>query len=143
MVRRVMKRDKLDALFSNLIRESYNWTCCKCGKYFPEGQRQGLHASHIFSRRHQLLRHHPDNVVAHCYTCHQWYGSNPVLGGAWATAFLGQGVIEMLTERMRERRKYTKADKEEAYKHYKQEDERVKKLRMAGEIGHIEIIPFD
>ena len=138
-----MKRDKLDALFSTLIREAYNWTCCRCGKYFPEGSRQGLHASHIYSRRHTLLRHHPDNVVAHCYPCHSWYGSNPVQGGGWAVEYLGVGVIQMLEDRLRERRKYTKADKEEIYQHYKAEAERVKKLRMAGETGIIRIVPFD
>lgn len=138
-----MKRDKLDDIFSKLIRESYNWTCCKCQKYFPEDRRQGLHASHIYSRRHKLLRWHPLNVVAHCYGCHQWFGGHPVLGGAWAVDYLGKGVIEMLEDRLRERRKYTKADKEEMYQHYKEEYERVRKLRMAGETGNIEVVPFD
>ena len=138
-----MKRDKLDALFSNVIREAYNWTCCRCGKYFPEGQRQGLHASHIHSRRHQLLRHYPLNVVAHCYACHQWYGGNPVLGGRWAVDYLGEGVIEILGDRLREKRKYTKADKEEIYAHFKEEEKRIKALRMAGDNGVIEVVPFD
>ena len=57
--------------------------------------------------------------------------------------YLGKGVIEMLEDRLRERRKYTKADKEEMYQHYKAEYERVRKLRMAGETGNIEVVPFD
>jgi len=57
--------------------------------------------------------------------------------------YLGAGVIQMLDDRLRERRKYTKADKEEIYQHYKAEAERVKKLRMAGETGIIRIVPFD
>lgn len=138
-----MKRDKLDDVFSKLMREAYNWTCCKCGRYFPEGHRQGIHASHIYSRRHQLLRYHPLNVVAHCYCCHQWYGGHPVLGGKWATDYLGQGVIELLEDRLRERRKYTRADKEEMYEHYKDEYERLRRLRMSGETGVLEVIPFD
>lgn len=58
-------------------------------------------------------------------------------------AYLGEGVIQLLEDRLRERRKYTKADKEEIYQHYKEEAERVKKLRMAGERGIIRIVPYD
>jgi hypothetical protein len=41
------RRDKLDALYSQLIREANNYTCQACGKYHVEGERQGLHASHF------------------------------------------------------------------------------------------------
>lgn len=138
-----MRRDKCDEVFSHVMRESYNWTCSRCAKYFPVGNRQGLHASHIYSRRHMLLRWHPLNVVAHCFACHQWYGGNPVLGGRWASEYLGAGVIDLLMERLRDRRKYTKADKEEIYAHYKSERTRIEALRKAGAVGIIAVIPFD
>jgi hypothetical protein len=82
-------------------------------------------------------------LVAHCYACHQWYGGNPVLGGRWAVDYLGEGVIEILGDRLREKRKYTKADKEEIYAHFKEEEKRIKALRMAGDNGVIEVVPFD
>jgi len=135
---RQMKRDKLDAIFSELVRERASWTCERCGKYYPEGNRSGLHCSHIYSRRHAATRTHPLNAVAHCFPCHQFYGSNPVLGGKWAADYLGDGAIKILEELLQRPVKYTKADKEEAYQHYKKEKERIKKLRKAGVIGRIE-----
>lgn len=133
-----MKRDKLDAIFSELVRERANWTCEWCGKYFPEGSRGGLHCSHIYSRRHAATRTNPLGAVAHCYACHLRYGSNPIEGGKWATSYLGEGTVQILAELLRTPVKYTKADKEEAYQHYKKEKERIKKLRMQGVTGRIE-----
>lgn len=138
-----MKRNVEDAEFSNLIREAYNWTCCRCNKYFPEGQRQGLHASHIYSRRHQATRFHPLNVVAHCYACHQWFGGNPVEGGRWAVDYLGESSIQTIGNLHRTACKLTKAQKDERRAHYKKEIDRVKKLRKEGHNGIIEVIPWE
>ena len=39
-----LKRDPLDAVFSDLVRERADWTCECCGKYFPERKGSGIHA---------------------------------------------------------------------------------------------------
>ena len=90
-----MKRNKLDQLFSRYIRERDRWTCRVCGKQYPKGS-QGLHCSHIFSRRHSAIRYDERNAVAKCFSCHQWYGGNPVEGGEWARRELGDDVIDEL-----------------------------------------------
>ncbi len=73
-----IKRDKADDLFSKLVRERAGWACETCGRYYPEGHRQGLHCSHIFSRRHQATRWHPDNAIAECFGCHQRGAGDPI-----------------------------------------------------------------
>lgn len=138
-----MKRDKHDAIFSLVIREAYKWTCCRCGKYFPEGSRQGIHCSHIFSRRHQSVRFDPNNAVAHCYPCHKWFGGNPIAAARWAGEYLGAGLLDLVEEKMRMTRKWTKAEKAEMYKHYKAEYERIRSLRMAGDNGIIQVIGYE
>ncbi len=130
-----LKRDKYDTLFSNMVRERDNWTCQKCGKYYPEGERQGLHCSHIFSRRHRATRWEPYNAVAHCYSCHQYLGGNPVIFEAWARTYLGDYVLNLLEEKHRLIIKVTKKDKIEMYKHMKSEHARMLKLRAGGDTG--------
>ena len=84
-----VKRDKLDILFSNLVRRRAGWACQVCGRYFPEGERQGLHASHHFSRRKRSVRWSPENCSAACFACHQTLGENPVLFHDWIKGHLG------------------------------------------------------
>ena len=107
-----MKRDKTDALFSQYIRRRDNWTCCVCGKSYPAGS-QGLHCSHIFSRRHNAIRYDERNAVAKCFACHQWYGGNPVEGGEWARRYLGSEVVDELIRIKNAPFKKTKAWKSE------------------------------
>jgi 5-methylcytosine-specific restriction endonuclease McrA len=66
-----MKRDKYDATFSDYIRARDRWTCQRCKRYFPEGQRNGVHCSHFIGRRKQGTRFEPDNADALCHGCHQ------------------------------------------------------------------------
>lgn len=133
-----MKRTKLDAIFSELVRERAGWVCERCGRYFPEGSRMGLHASHIYSRRHAATRTHPYNAVAHCYACHQWFGGNPVLGGKWAESHIGDERLGIVERLLQNPAKITKAQKEEAYQHYKKELGRIRDLRKQGKTGRLE-----
>ncbi len=130
-----MKRDKYDDLFSKMVRERDNWTCQKCGKYYPEGNRQGLHCSHIFSRRHVATRWEPYNAVAHCFYCHQYLGGNPVLFEHWAREYLGEYIVEMLTEKHNQICKLTRKDKIEMYEHMKSEYARMLVQRKNGDNG--------
>jgi len=84
----------------------------------------------------------PENAVAHCFSCHEWYGGNPVLGGEWAREFLGEYVVDMLIEKHNEICKLTKHDKEELYTHYKVEFSRMLRERAAGETGILRLTGY-
>lgn len=111
--------DKRDTVFSKLIRLRARFNCEKCGRYFPQGH--GLQCSHFFSRRHQATRYDPDNACAHCFTCHQRLGENPMEFSAWIRSYLGDARYEMLQERHRRIVKRTKADSESLYQHLKEQ----------------------
>jgi hypothetical protein len=130
-----MKKDKFDKLFSDSIRERDNWTCQRCQTYYPVGHRRGLHCSHIFSRRHRATRWEPCNAVAHCYSCHEYLGGNPVMFDKWAREHWGDYIIDMLEEKHRQIIKLTKHDKVELYAHMKAEYARMLRERAAGDDG--------
>ncbi len=101
-----------------------------------------MHCSHIFSRRHVRTKHMPENAVAHCFTCHEWFRGNPVLGADWARDFLGPYVVDMLIEKHNEICKLTKHDKEELYIHYKFEYERLLRERAMGDDGVLHLVGY-
>ena len=138
-----MKRDATDAAFSDCIRERVNWTCERCGKYYPEGQRRGLDCSHFYGRRHHSTRWHPDNAFAHCRGCHQYLGSNPAIFAKWVLDQLGDTRYDWLMQRHNQIAKYSKKEKKEIAQHYKQELKRIQELRKNGETGYIELISYD
>ena len=134
----MIRRDKLDAIFSTLVRERAGFHCEACGKYFPEGQRQGLHCSHFFGRRHKSVRWAPLNAFSHCYACHQRFGESPYAFTRWVEARIGPREMELLTERAHGVVKLTKADKEDIYTHMKAQLEIMKAKRAQGWMGRIE-----
>ena len=137
-----MKRDKHDALFSKLIRERPNWTCEACQKYYPEGQRQGLHCSHFFTRSRKAVRWFPYNAAAHCYSCHTRLGGSPLNFADWIRDYLDNwwpdfprselSRLSNLTVRWR------KKDMEELYEEMKSELNRMESIRKHGFTGRIE-----
>ncbi len=139
-----IKRDKRDDVFSKLVRERAENSCEWCGKYCgPKHEHGRLDCSHIFSRRHMATRWHPDNAVAHCFTCHKKYGENPVAATRWLIEQFGQGYVDLLEEKKNTIRKFTKADKEDLYKHYKEEYAVMMNKRLFGIVGRIEFESFD
>jgi len=137
-----MKRDKFDKLFSDSVRERDNWTCQCCGRYYPEGSRQGLHCSHFYSRRHRATRWEPLNAVAHCFSCHQHLGGNPITFNQWVRNYRGDSVIDMLEKKHREIVKLTKKDKDEMYIFMKEEYKRMISKRIDGEQGILSFSGF-
>ena len=81
------------------------------------------------SRRHTALRWHPDNAVAHCFSCHQRLGENPVLFHEWIKDKFGQERIDFLRESIQSPMKLTKADKEQIHKNLKSEAAKQKEKR--------------
>ena len=126
-----------DTAFSKCVRARNNWTCEKCGKQYEENS-TGLHCSHVFSRRYRNIRWCGDNAQALCFSCHQWYGSNPADSGKWVEGILGQGVIDLLREKRNLRIKVSKQDEKDIAKHYREELKKLKQRRNEGERGRID-----
>ena len=133
-----VRRDRLDIIFSKLVRERADWHCENCGKYFPEGTRQGLHCSHLWSRRNRSIRWEPKAAVAHCFSCHQLLGENPVLFRDWIMAHLGPREFARLQIQANTPRKWTRGEKEDLYQDMKATYERMLSERRAGVTGPLE-----
>lgn len=133
-----MKRDKYDALFSTLVRERANWRCENCKKVYAERSRQGLHCSHFFTRSRRSVRWHPDNAAAHCYSCHQHLGGNPLLFADWIRDHLGADKSNSLLLASRKLVKWRKADLEELHSEMKKELTRMEDMRRQGIQDRIE-----
>ena len=138
-----MKRTKLDKVFSDLVRERAEFTCERCGKYYPVGHRQGLDCSHFYGRRHRSTRWHPDNAFAHCRGCHQYLASNPAIFDKFARDSLGDTRYDWLMERHNQTVKYTKADLEDIYQHLKAQLTYLQRRRSQGERGYIDFVAWD
>lgn len=134
-----------DKWFSKCIREAADWTCEKCGGVYERGS-QGLHCSHLFSRRHYSVRFcaNPPNAFAHCFGCHSYLGGNPVIFRNWAINEIGEGAIELLTEKHNNINlaKDIKKNLKDVAAHYKKEHERLMQLRADGAVGKLEVIGY-
>ncbi len=104
MSRFKIKRDPLDALFSEFIRARDGNRCRKCGRGAGESIATSssnhvparIECSHIFSRRHQTTRLDPDNAIALCHYHHRWWHENPIDAGNWIRELLGEDFIDRL-----------------------------------------------
>ena len=136
-----MKISQADRWFSRCVREAADWTCDRCGTQY-EPKSQGLHCSHLYSRRHRATRWEPLNAVAHCYSCHQWYGGNPIESGIWAENHLGKGAAEILRDKHNQIVKIPKAEEKLIAKHYLDEYLRLLDRRANGEAGRLEFTGY-
>nr|AKH47993.1 hypothetical protein SARI_02660 [uncultured marine virus] len=64
-----IKIDKIDSLFSKMIRERDKWRCIFCGNVY-EPPTSALHNSHFWGRGHKSTRYDARNCDALCYGCH-------------------------------------------------------------------------
>ena len=103
---------KEDRLFSDWIRERDHWTCTRCGKYYPEGERQGLHCSHFWGRGEWATRLDPKNATAHCYGCHQYLTARPEEFRQWKLKRIGKDEYKKLTQRAHKNKPKAQAIKE-------------------------------
>ena len=115
-----MKINPADSAFSKCIRTRANWTCERCNKQYEKNS-AGLHCSHIYSRRHRTIRWCKDNAQALCFSCHQWFGGNPVESGRWIIELYGQGHDDLLVEKKNLKMKISKLEEKDIAKHYRQE----------------------
>lgn len=139
----MLKRDALDAVFSDLIRESYDWTCARCGTQFPERKGRDIHCSHFYSRIFIATRWFPDNAVCLCAACHDYVGKHPDEHVDLIRRVLGDTRYEWLQARKRQIWRYRQADKKGMRKHYGAELARLRGLRVDGVMGRVEVVAYD
>jgi len=109
-----IRRDPLDALFSDYIRKRAGWCCERCG-ICPS--RRGLDCSHFHGRAKQAVRYDEDNAVALCKNCHRYFGSHKTEYEDWFKQYIGEERYNMLEGRMRQ---IGKPDKNALKLYYKQ-----------------------
>lgn len=132
-----LKRDKHDAVFSELVRERTNWQCDYCGKYFHHDH-GNLHCSHFKSRRHKATRYHPFNAFAHCAGCHRKLGEDPYEFTMHANITYGEMVIDRVAHLAAVPVRLKPWQMDEIYQHMKAELKRLRELRAGGNLWRIE-----
>ncbi len=91
-----LKRDKLDAAFSDYIRARDGWKCRCCGASHNPALDVLIQCAHIFTRANKGIRIDPDNAVALCKRCHCSFTFRKEEWSAWCEKKLGAGHMERL-----------------------------------------------
>jgi len=136
-----VKISPADTAFARCVKARTGWTCERCDTQHEPGS-QGLHCSHIFSRRHRTIRWAGDNAQSLCFSCHSWYGGNPADSGLWITELLGDGYMDSLRERRDCKMKITKIEEKEIAKHYRIQLKSIENARLMGVAGRIEFMSY-
>lgn len=85
-----------DKAFADFIKARDGYQCQKCGKQYAKGDK-GLQCSHHFSRRYYNIRFDPDNAIALCHHCHNyWYQKDIPESARWLEAKIGKDKIDRL-----------------------------------------------
>jgi hypothetical protein len=131
-----IKRDKLDAIFSALVRERANQLCESTGRCGSEVQ---LECCHIVGRRNKAVRWHPLNAMSLCHSQHRFFTENPLNFTAFVESKIGASGLHELKRLAREPAHWTPRQLEGLYKHYVNEYARLADARLSGgRIGRIE-----
>jgi hypothetical protein len=138
-----VKRDALDAVFSDVIREAYDWTCAYSGLVFPDRKGRDVQCSHFKSRTFNSTRWFPDNAVCLSAAAHNYLSKHPDEHTDFIRRHLGQVRYDELCQRNRRIYRYRAADKAAMRKHYHGELERIRALRAQGISGPVEVVSYD
>ena len=108
-----VRRNKLDILFSKMIRERDNWTCQHTGK-----KADLVDCAHIVSRRHVSTRWHPYNAITLCRASHMFFTDHPFDWADWCQERFGGDFIGELRAVSNQSVNWSKAVREGIYKDY-------------------------
>lgn len=136
-----IKRDKYDAVVSDLVREMADYTCEHCGANFRHNTGV-FDCSHYVGRRHAATRYDLDNLVGLCRGCHNYFGERPNDHMRMFIKIRGEGLEGLVHEKAHQIKKWKKWEKEEMYQYYKAELKRLEQLRADGVTGPIEIANY-
>ena len=132
------RHNKLDKLFSKLIRERDDWTCRASGEN-KRHEPASLHCAHIMGRRHVGLRWHPMNAVSLTPAKHFYFTERPFEWTYWCEEEFGKDRVTELRRVANVTVKWPKSLREDIYQHYKGELERLQKMRLEGVTGRLEV----
>ena len=139
----LLKKDKLDQVFAQLVKCRNNYKCEGCGTKFDPSNLEGLDCSHYISRSYTIIRVNPYNAFAHCrdpYTgfgCHLRYSSNQEL---FDTHY--DNVYDSDTRQLMRMLKWKVCTLEEyqkdlIYEDYKEQLTQMQERRMCGDQSYI------
>ena len=138
-----VKRYPEDKAFSEAIRESYDYTCAKCSTNYRH-QPGYMDCAHVHTRLHRATRWNSDyGAVALCKPCHQRFTKFPLEWADFLRKDFGDDWYEAAKQKSWSIAKYTKAEKKEIAKHYREESKRIQFLRSQGEQGYIRLVSYD
>ena len=139
-----LKRTAADHWFSRCVRLRNDFKCQGCGAQY-ESNSTGLHCSHYFSRSKKGIRYDAMNAFAHCYGCHQKYGSNPDYFVRHYIDTYGEGALGLIREKAEDINLGKRMNKEQKLitKHYKTEAARMENGRASGVAVWLEFVRWD
>lgn len=107
-----LKRDALDAAFSDYIRWRDQWICRRCKRPY-EPPTSSYQSAHIYTRANPSIRVDTDNAIGLCAGCHMWGHQRPEEFKEWCVRELGKDHMERLKIKYYARgSKPTKSEKE-------------------------------
>jgi hypothetical protein len=90
-----LKRDKLDAAFSDFIRWRDGWRCRRCrASHNPPAVE--IQCAHIYTRGNKGIRVDEDNAIALCDRCHFYFKYREQEWRDWCLKHFGAEYIERL-----------------------------------------------
>ena len=137
-----VKRDKLDDIFSKVIREAYDYCCQSCHVSYRHDPGY-MHCAHVHTRKHRNTRWDAEiGAVALCARCHRRYTDYPLEWADFCRGFFGDSNYADIKRRAWEVRKFTKAEREEMYQHYKAQLKYMQRRRLEGAEGVLPIVTW-
>jgi len=144
-----MKLTPTDTILSKCIRERNNWACESCGIISDQGRATGgdraMQHSHYQGRKHKRTRYMMENGLCLCASCHARVEEDPFEHTKLFTSIWGEGMAELLSQLKHQPYKPVggwKTFEKEASAHYRKEFERMRQLRMDGNMARIEFEGF-
>ncbi len=93
-MKKTIKLNPLDILFSKYIRAKAGYTCEYCGK--KTQSKRGLHCSHFIGRRYHKTRWLEANCACLCFSCHNYMHDFPATHKDFFIKRLGSPAVETL-----------------------------------------------
>lgn len=96
-------RRPTDILWTKYMRLKQDYTCQKCGRYYPPDNKaalMNLGVSHYHGRGHENVRFDEDNTNLMCnFPCHDYFDHHKGEYKEWMIRRLGQDRFDMLEVR--------------------------------------------
>lgn len=138
--------EKLDKVFSKLIRLRANYICECCGIDYSASTGK-MDCSHYIGRANTHVRWWSENASAHCKKCHLNFTHRYWEHQTWFRDKIGQGVEDRLFERIQERdrsmMKWSIEDLKDMLRHFNEQYSIMQSKRDAGITKYLEFEDYE